>query len=257
MSDKILTLTTDFGTRDGYIGGIKGLILSRDPAVKIVDLSHEISPFNIGEAAYAVYNAHSFFPDKTVHVVIVDPGVGSERRILLVEASGQHFIGPDNGVFDPIVYLNEKYRCMEIDPGYFSHVSATFHGRDIFVPAALKILNAESIKEFTKEIEYEYRLLTPEMMEGSQAVVLHSDHFGNIVTALSQEKTDPGDLEGLRFEQIDIPFISIYEEGGEASPSCLFGSNGLLEVAIKRGSAADYFKKRWNGIPTSFDVVWK
>ena len=254
---KIITLTSDFGTRDGYIGAIKGVITSHSPDVQIVNISHDIKPYNIGQAAFCIFSSHSWFPAGTVHIVIVDPGVGSNRKILLLKANDQVFIGPDNGIFDPIVYLHQEFECCEILPDKFVNVSHTFHGRDIFVPAALKYLNGENIDNFCKPVDYSYRLLTSEMMDGSIAVVLHTDQFGNIITALSQTRTMEREIEGLKFNNISIPFVQYYNEGEPGKPVCIFGSSGLLEIAIREDNAAEFFHNRWGGLPTEFEIIWK
>ena len=163
---KLITLTSDFGTRDGYIGAIKGVIKSHSPDIQIVDISHDIKPFNLGQAAFSLYSSHSWFPAGTVHIAIVDPGVGTDRKILLLKANNQIFIGPDNGIFDPIVYLHKEFKCFEILPDKFENVSHTFHGRDIFVPAALRHFDGIDENEFSKPIDYSYKLLTSEMMDG-------------------------------------------------------------------------------------------
>ena len=135
MTRPILTLTTDFGLTDHFVGTMKGVILGICPAAQIVDISHGVTPFEIAEGAYLIAQAWRYFPKKTVHVVVVDPGVGSARRPILVEAGGQYFLGPDNGVLS-MVYLHEKCKVRHIvNEEYFRHpVSRTFHGRDIFAP---------------------------------------------------------------------------------------------------------------------------
>ena len=135
MTRPILTLTTDFGLADHFAGTMKGVILGICPAAQIVDISHGVTPFEIGEGAYLIAQAWRYFPKKTVHVVVVDPGVGTARRPILVEAGGQYFLGPDNGVLS-MVYLHEKCKVRHVsNEKYFRHpVSQTFHGRDIFAP---------------------------------------------------------------------------------------------------------------------------
>ncbi len=254
---KLITLITDFGTRDGYAGVLKGVVYRDAPEIDVVEITHEISPFHVGQGAFAIFNVHRWYPKGTVHVIVVDPGVGSERNILLMEAASQYFIAPDNGVLDAIAFLYEDRKVQKILPEKFSNVSSTFHGRDIFVPAAIKLLKGENIREFCEESVYQYRLLTDEMRDGREAVFLHADHFGNIITSLIVDKADPMTLQGLRFNQIDIPFVRFYEEGSSDRPVCLFGSTGLLEVAIRQGNAAEYFQKRWGGLPARFEIIRK
>src|SRR5262245_47634357 len=138
MRKPILTLTTDFGLSDHYVGTMKGVILGICPEARIVDVSHDITPFEIGEGAYVIAQAYRYFPKKTVHVVVVDPGVGTARRPVLMEAAGQYFIAPDNGVLS-MVQLRErgaKFRLVSNSKYFLPKVSTTFHGRDIFAPVA-------------------------------------------------------------------------------------------------------------------------
>lgn len=256
MKRNIMTLISDFGNRDGYIGSLKGLILSDVCDIELVNISQDISPFNVGEAAFCLFSSHSWFPLGTVHVVIVDPGVGSDRNILFLQANGQVFIGPDNGVFDPIVYLYGDHKCYAINISKFKNVGSTFHGRDVFIPAGIKYLNGEEILEFCQPHNYQFHILSEEMMAGLTATVLHTDHFGNVITALNKVKIGERKIRSLNFEQIEIPFVNYYEEGELGKPICLFGSSGLLEIAVCHGNAKEYFIKRWSGVPASFDINW-
>ena len=135
MAEPILTLTTDFGLVDHYVGVMKGVILEICPHARIVDISHQVTPFAIAEGAYLIAQSYPWFPKKTVHVAVIDPGVGSERRAILVEAAGQYFVGPDNGLFS-MVMAREKHKARVItNDRYFRWpVSRTFQGRDVFAP---------------------------------------------------------------------------------------------------------------------------
>src|SRR5579871_4098431 len=137
MPAPILTLTTDFGLSDHYVGVMKGVILGIAPAARIVDLSHQVSAYETGEAAFTIAQAYPHFPKKTVHVIVVDPGVGTARRPILAEAAGQFFVAPDNGVLG-MIYTREKHKVRFItnDRYFRKPVSRTFHGRDIFAPVA-------------------------------------------------------------------------------------------------------------------------
>src|SRR5690242_2549854 len=134
----ILTLTTDFGLSDHFVGTMKGVILGICPEAQIVDISHDITPFEIGEGAYMIAQAYRYFPKKTVHVVVVDPGVGTARRAVLMEAAGQYFVAPDNGVLAMVQSREEgaKFRVITNAKYFLKEVSTTFHGRDIFAPVA-------------------------------------------------------------------------------------------------------------------------
>src|SRR5581483_10422206 len=137
MPGRIITLTTDFGASDHFAGTMKGVILNIFPGAKIVDISHEIQPFEVSDGAFTIAQAYRYFPKKTIHVVVVDPGVGTERRPILMEAAGQFFIARDNGVLS-LIYGREKarFRLLENDKYFLHPVSHTFHGRDIFSPCA-------------------------------------------------------------------------------------------------------------------------
>jgi S-adenosyl-L-methionine hydrolase (adenosine-forming) len=187
MRRPILTLTTDFGASDHYVGAMKGVILSICPQAQIVDICHDVTPFQIAEGAYVIAQAYDCFPKKTVHVVVVDPGVGTERRPILVEAAGQYFVGPDNGVLS-MVYSRGKHKVRLIaNDRYFRHpVSATFHGRDIFAPVAAHVAAGIQPSRIGKPIE-DY--LRPEFAQPRRSgertwigAILKIDRFGNVVT---------------------------------------------------------------------------
>jgi S-adenosylmethionine hydrolase len=187
MRRPILTLTTDFGASDHYVGAMKGVILSICPHAQIVDICHDVTPFQIAEGAYVIAQAYACFPKKTVHVVVVDPGVGTARRPILVEAAGQYFVGPDNGVLS-MVYSRGKHKVRLIaTERYFRQpVSATFHGRDIFAPVAAHIAAGVPPVRMGKPIE-DY--LRPEFAKPRRSgertwsgSILKIDRFGNVVT---------------------------------------------------------------------------
>jgi hypothetical protein len=187
MRPPILTLTTDFGASDHYVGAMKGVILGICPQARIVDICHDVTPFQIAEGAYVIAQAYDCFPKKTVHVVVVDPGVGTARRPILVEAAGQYFVGPDNGVLS-MAYSRGKHKVRLIaNDRYFRQpVSATFHGRDIFAPVAAHVAAGVPPSRVGKPIE-DY--LWPEFAKPQRSgertwsgSILKIDRFGNVVT---------------------------------------------------------------------------
>jgi S-adenosyl-L-methionine hydrolase (adenosine-forming) len=187
MAQPIITLTTDFGLSDHYVGAMKGVILGICPRARIVDISHDVKPFAVSEAAYLIAQAYRHFPRGTVHVVVVDPGVGSDRRPILAEAAGQRFIAPDNGALGMIL-SREKHKVRVISNSrYFRKpVSATFHGRDIFAPVAAHVAAGAPVSSVGKLIGDSVRadFETPRRT-GERAwlgCVLHIDRFGNVVT---------------------------------------------------------------------------
>jgi S-adenosylmethionine hydrolase len=187
MRKPIVTLTTDFGLRDHYVGAMKGVILGICPQAQIVDISHEVRPFQIGEGAFLIAQAYSCFAPKTVHVVVVDPGVGTTRRPILVEAAGQYFVAPDNGVLAMICAAQaHKARAISNQRYFRQPVSRTFHGRDIFAPVAAHLAAGVPASRLGKRIDDYLRpaFLKPQRTAVStwQGEILHIDRFGNVVT---------------------------------------------------------------------------
>jgi S-adenosyl-L-methionine hydrolase (adenosine-forming) len=234
MAEPILTLTTDFGLADHYVGVMKGVILDVCPRARIVDISHQVTPYAIAEAAYLIAQSYRWFPKKTVHVVVVDPGVGSERRAILVEAAGQYFVGPDNGVFS-MVMAREKYKARVIaNERYFRRpVSRTFQGRDVFAPSGAHLAAGVPAARMGKTCLDAVRVnLTPPQ-------VLHIDHFGNIVTNLRANDLKV-ERASLKIGRATLSRVATHY--AEMEPGRLFlieGSSGYVEVSMNRGSAAE------------------
>jgi S-adenosylmethionine hydrolase len=243
MAHPIITLTTDFGLTDHYVGTMKGVILGIAPQARLVDISHLVSAYEIAEGAFVVAQAYQYFPKKTIHVVVVDPGVGTARRPILAEAAGQYFVAPDNGVLGMIL-SREKHRVREItQERYFRRpVSQTFHGRDVFAPAAAHLAKGISPASFGKRIEDYLRPAfgAPEQT-GKHAwtgVVLKIDHFGNVITNFRAE-----DIGNREFEMILGPHAVTKMAANYAAcrPGELFaiiGSSGYLEISTGQASAA-------------------
>jgi S-adenosyl-L-methionine hydrolase (adenosine-forming) len=246
MPQPILTLTTDFGLSDHYVGAMKGVILGICPKAQIVDITHEIGPYQITEGAFAIAQAFRCFPKGTVHVVVVDPGVGTARRPILMEAAGQRFIGPDNGVFS-MIYGREKSKIRLISNQiyYRKPVSTTFHGRDIFAPVAAHVAAGVSPSKLGKLIDdYLRPAFQNPVQTGKRHWVgsaLKVDRFGNIVTNFLVE--DFPDLPRRTFqfavgaEQVG----TLARNYAETSPGELFaiaGSSGYYEISLSQASAA-------------------
>jgi hypothetical protein len=250
MTRPILTLTTDFGLADHFAGTMKGVILGICPAAQIVDISHGVTPFAIAEGAYLIAQAWRYFPKKTVHVVVVDPGVGTARRPILVEAGGHYFLGPDNGVLS-MVYLHEKSKVRHIsNEKYFRHpVSRTFHGRDIFAPVGAHLAAGVAPSRIGKLMR-DY--LKPEFEKPHRAGkrtwigrILKIDRFGNIVTNF--HVSDFGDLETRSFTLALGPrevtvLARSYAECAAGELCLILGSSGYYEVSLREGSAAKQVK---------------
>jgi S-adenosylmethionine hydrolase len=246
MTQPILTLTTDFGTSDHYAGAMKGVILGICPAVRIVDLSHEVTPFEIPEGAYVIAQAYRYFPKKTVHVVVVDPGVGTARRPILMEAGGQYFVAPDNGVLS-MIYSREKHKIRLIanDRYFRKPVSQTFHGRDIFAPAAAHVAAGVPPSRLGKLIEDYLRPAFEHPIRSGKrtwnGTILKIDRFGNVVTNF--QISEFPDLEKKDFalaigsNQITV-MARNYAQCGPGELFAIVGSSGYLEVSVSQGSAA-------------------
>jgi S-adenosylmethionine hydrolase len=250
MPKPILTLTTDFGLVDHYVGTMKGVILGICPHAQVVDISHEVKPFAIREGAYLVAQAYRYFPKKTVHVVVVDPGVGSSRRPILLEAAGQYFIAPDNGVLS-MIYQAEKSKIRLIaNDRYFRHpVSRTFHGRDIFAPVGAHIAAGEPAARIGKIIDDYLRPAFGKPVRTGKRTwtgeVLHIDRFGNIVTNFLA--SDFPDLErrdvSLAIGPVEIEVLAHnYTECSEGELFLIVGSSGYVEVSMNQGSAVERIK---------------
>ncbi|MBZ5578904.1 MAG: SAM-dependent chlorinase/fluorinase [Acidobacteriia bacterium] len=242
----IVTLTTDFGLSDHYVGVMKGVILSICPQARIVDLSHQVTPFAIAEGAYLIAQAYRHFPKKTVHVVVVDPGVGTARRPILVEAAGQFFVSPDNGVLS-MVYSREKHKVRVLtNERYFRKpVSQTFHGRDMFSPVGAHLAAGVAVARLGKRIEdYQKSGFGPPQPLGPgrwAGRILHIDRFGNIVTNFPAAEFST--LARKKFSlavgtrQVGV-LARNYAEGAPGELFVIAGSAGFWEVSVSQGSAA-------------------
>ncbi|MCX7918605.1 MAG: SAM-dependent chlorinase/fluorinase [bacterium] len=253
MKSKIITLTTDFGTTDTYVSVMKGVILSINPQVTIVDITHAISPQNIQEAAFIFHTAYRYFPKGTIHIFVVDPGVGSERKALLVQTESYYFLAPDNGVLS-YVFQHEKIKyVIHLETRkYFRHpISSTFHGRDIFAPVAAHLSLGIPPTKFGPEAETLIKFSIPEpgMIDNRiYAHILHIDHFGNIISDISKEfwnKTIAKKKFVILIGKKKIMQIKqTYAEGKSGELIAYFGSSGYLEIALVNGNAKSQLNLR-------------
>jgi S-adenosylmethionine hydrolase len=241
----MITLTTDFGDSE-YVGAMKGAIYSLNQDALIVDLTHHIKPFNILHAAYAIYSTFPYLPTGTTHVVVVDPGVGTKRKALILESGGHFFVGPDNGVFS----LLEPETIFEIKE---KNASTTFHGRDIFAPIAAMLDGGKVPSELGKEVKTFKRIMKKnvEFSEGIKGEVFCVDSFGNIITSIRKEHLSKYEMNknGTLYlkiggEKISLPFSSTYGDVEKGEFIGLINSSGHFEISIGEESAGDKLKVR-------------
>ncbi len=251
MPSPIITLLTDFGTADYFVGAMKGAILSVNESARIIDITHEIPPHDVRAGAFTLRAAYKTFPANTIHVAVIDPGVGSARRPILINAQEHFFIGPDNGLFS-FVYDSEAatQRVFHLNrEQYFRpSVSATFHGRDVFAPIAGALANGVPAAELGDEIKDYVRQdrITPRFFADGhiEAAIIHIDRFGNCVTNLTRrELTDDRIAHGIQLmvgDQTITSFQRFYAEGTATSSElfAVWGSAGFLEIAASCDSAA-------------------
>jgi S-adenosylmethionine hydrolase len=245
-SPRIISLLTDFGTQDGFVGIMKGVILGINPSVSIVDLSHDVPPQDILTGALILRSAAPFFPPGTIHVAVVDPGVGSARRAILVEIASALLIGPDNGLLSLVASPGAVRRVIHLtNSRYFlPHVSQTFHGRDIFAPVSAHLSRGLSLEEFGPSVSNMERLVlpliehTPQKITGS---VIAIDRFGNIVTNITADDVlpFPRDRLSVSIGPVQIyGLVSTYASVSVGTVAALINSWGMLEIAVRNGSAA-------------------
>jgi hypothetical protein len=242
---RVITLVTDFGNESGYAGVMKGVILTINQNCQVIDITHQISPQDIEEAAFLLYNTYSYFPEHSIHVVVVDPGVGSDRRPIVVETDKYWFVGPDNGIFSLLFSVKGLKKVWEItNKRYFlPEVSSTFHGRDIFAPIAAHLSLGVPAKELGREVKKFIRLkdIEPKVLKGMiKAKVIHVDRFGNLVSNIFQDlfnkvvadKSFSITVAGRKIQKLSLS----YAEAKDDEILALFGSSHWLEISLKDGN---------------------
>jgi S-adenosylmethionine hydrolase len=262
----MITLLTDFGTADYFVPAVKGVLLTIDPDARIIDITHEIIEFDIESAAFTLAACYRDFPPGTIHVAVVDPGVGSSRRAIVVEAGDQFFVGPDNGIFSFIYAREPEARVYHITrDDLFRHpVSATFHGRDVFAPVAAHLSRGikpedagEEILDFVR-FEIAPPRTTPQgHIKGS---LIQVDRFGNCVTNLTEQELRPGSdgqvkmltIAGRRITQFGTHFA---EAERKEELFCYPGSAGYWEIGLWRASAAEALQAR-RGMEVTLEPRW-
>lgn len=249
MPPAVITLLTDFGTQDAYVGILKGVILGIDPQAQVVDLTHGVPPGDVRAAALLLRSAVRFFPREAIHVAVIDPGVGSARRPILIETDSGMLIGPDNGVLTPAATAMHRHALRHIqNRACFLHpVSQTFHGRDIFAPVAAHLSRGVAPAQIGPVLDSIVELTFPAPLhEGSRITgeVLYVDRFGNLITNIEAELLArfPAQSLSVSIGQRHVAGpVSAYAAVAEATPLAIVGSWGVLEIAVRNGSAAEMF----------------
>ena len=248
----IITLTTDFGLEDEYVGVLKGVILGLAPQASVIDLCHTIRPQDVRQAAFILQAAAPYFPKGTIHLAIVDPGVGTERQLLAVRAMDQFFLGPDNGILSPFLHdpLFAEAIYLDCPERYLAPLSATFHGRDILAPIAAALVNGFGLSSLGARAFKEnlIKLASPTLqidrIHGNIAgSVIHIDHFGNLTTNIHQRDlagltADPASIQIFHKQQQIAGLASAYASRPDGQVLALIGSRGYLELAVANGNAA-------------------
>ncbi len=243
----IVTLLTDYGRADHYVAALKGVILSRDPRIVVVDISHEVASHDVQGAAFLLEACYREFPPGTVHLAVVDPGVGSPRRPVAIRFREYFFVGPDNGLFGNVCRPDSDREVREIDASSVGarRTSRTFHGRDIFAPTAAALATGVPIEYIGPAISelIEIDTATNRHLGGGivEGRIVHIDRFGNCVMSLAAGDFPDGDCSRYRFRVGDVAIThsrAYYAEKGGDEPFIVMGSTGFLEISFDRRSAA-------------------
>jgi S-adenosyl-L-methionine hydrolase (adenosine-forming) len=248
VSNPIITLTTDYGTNDHLVGTLKGVILKINPDVTIIDITHHVTPFDLLDGALSIGAAYSYFPARTIHVVVVDPGVGTDRRPLLVSAENQYFVAPDNGVLSLIYERdpNVVVRHANVEHYYLQPVSKTFHGRDVFAPVAAWLAKSGQSSAMGDVIEDYKKLAMPRPKATNdvlKGVVMRVDGFGNLITNfraedLSEDARQAGKVNFQVGTHAVSRLVETFALGNANEPIAYVGSSGYVEIAVNKGNAA-------------------
>jgi S-adenosylmethionine hydrolase len=241
----MITLTTDFGLKDPYVAEMKGVILTINPKAQIIDLSHGVDKFNVRTGAFILASAVRYFPSGTIHVAVVDPGVGTKRRAILVQTKKDFFVGPDNGILILAAQNQIIEHIYQLSNSKFlsSQVSTTFHGRDVFAPAAAYLDLGTEPSEFGSEI---YDVMTPDftIMKYNHGIfmgeILYLDSFGNIITNIISEEILKAKAVNIELHNVtlNLSFVKNYTQAKPSEPIALIGSHGFVEIALNQSSAA-------------------
>jgi len=240
-----VTLLTDFGLSDTYVGVMKGVLARHHPRARAVDLTHAVPPQDVRAAALHLASAWTWFPRGSVHVCVVDPGVGSGRRILVGEQGGHAFLAPDNGLLSGVLAADAPLYELDFEALDLGPVSRTFHGRDVFMPAAARLLRGRAPRELGARVEDALRLEWPRPARdgaGWSAAIVHSDRFGNLRTCLTRDDLTPEVARGWRAHVAGraLPVGATYADVASGEALTLVDSSGFWELAVRDGSAREH-----------------
>ncbi len=245
----MITLTSDFGLKDPYVAEMKGVILTINPQANIIDVTHNVEKFNIRAGAFVLASIAPYFPKDTIHLVIIDPDVGTERRAILIQTKRGFFVGPDNGILMLAAQNQGIEHLYELSNPKFmlTKVSSTFHGRDVFAPAAAYLDRGVKPSEFGPEITEAAKIKFPSIEWKNSSLIGEVwliDEFGNIITNISQKDLPQNRIFNVKFPGVlqSISFGKTYARVKLLEPLALIGSHGFLEIALNQGNAAEKFQ---------------
>ncbi len=250
MARSIITLTTDFGSADPYVGIMKGVILGIHPDVDLVDITHDIRAYDVMEAAYQISQAYRYFPPRTIHLVVVDPGVGTDRRPIIVSVDKYYLVAPDNGVLSVVFSQEETVAVRHVTSEHYflEPVSRTFHGRDVFAPIAAWLARGVESAKFGETITDHVRYQPPVPKRVNEhlqkGIVVRVDRFGSLMTNLTPRDVpeifggDPRPFKIVIGKSEITELRQVYAEGEKDEVFAILGSSGYIEIAVNRGSAS-------------------
>ncbi|WP_353932118.1 SAM-dependent chlorinase/fluorinase [Okeanomitos corallinicola TIOX110] len=249
---RIITLLSDFGNNDVYVGVMKGVISQINPNLNLIDLTHQITPQNVTAGRFCLMNAYPYFSDGTVHLAVVDPGVGSKRRAIAVQLAQGYLVGPDNGIFSGIFSQHPIIAAVELNNYKYwrkSQPSSTFHGRDIFASVAAHLASGVSLQELGNQINPEtlIRLNIGECQRktnGVEGCIQYIDHFGNLVTNIPASCVESKPWY-VKVNNLTIPGCTTYSDVKMGEVLALVGSHGWVEIAVNSGNAQKQLQMRY------------
>ena len=261
---RIIALLTDFGLPDQYVASMKGVMLSINSALNIVDITHEIQPYRVRQAAYVLWSVYNYFPKETIFVNVVDPGVGSGRRIIVMKTKKYTFIAPDNGLLNFVLYQEKSATAVEVTQSSLKKyaigdISSTFHGRDLIAPLAAYISDNIPIKQFGVPYTLPdiFSPFVSSRADVAPLCVLHIDNYGNIITNLRSFEVEKS-MKGIQAVSIGSNMVSkwirFYDEAPDNTPCLIVGSNGLVEISAKKNSAAHLLRA---SLDSKLKIYWR